>query len=295
MIGHAGDAGVHVGAAERFGIHYFAGRGLHQWRAAEEDRALFLDDDRFVAHRRHVGAAGGATAHHHGDLRDVLRAHPRLVVEDPAEVFAVRKDLVLQRQERAAGIDQVDAGQAVLAGDFLRAQVLLHRHREVGAALDGGVVGDDHHFLVHHPADAADHARGGRGIVVHAFGGERRDFQERRARVEQGGDAVAREQLAALGVLGPCLVAAAVGRTCQPRIELLDQRAVVGDVVLEILRAGIELGSKRGHGSGIRKDAASNHKGVRSANRVGRWPRQRRTRRSIACDAEKERPACAGP
>jgi hypothetical protein len=31
-----------------------------------------------------------------------------------------------------------------IAGDFLRAQVFLHRHREVGAALDRGVVGDDH-------------------------------------------------------------------------------------------------------------------------------------------------------
>ena len=34
--------GVHVGAAERLGIDDFAGRGLHQRRAAEEDRALFL-------------------------------------------------------------------------------------------------------------------------------------------------------------------------------------------------------------------------------------------------------------
>ena len=47
-----------------------AGGGLHQRRAAEEDRALVADDHGLVAHRRDVGAAGGARAHHRGDLRD---------------------------------------------------------------------------------------------------------------------------------------------------------------------------------------------------------------------------------
>ena len=69
--------------------------------------------------------------------------HPGLVVEDPAEVVAVREDLGLERQERPARIDQVDARQPVLEGDLLGAQVLLDRHRVVGAALDRGVVGDD--------------------------------------------------------------------------------------------------------------------------------------------------------
>jgi hypothetical protein len=34
-------AGVHVGAAQVLGIDHLAGGGLHQRRAAEEDRALF--------------------------------------------------------------------------------------------------------------------------------------------------------------------------------------------------------------------------------------------------------------
>ena len=101
------------------------------------------DDDGLVGHRRHVRAAGGAAAEDGGDLRDALRAHGRLVEEDPAEVVAVGEDLVLARQEGAAGVDEVDARQPVLQGHLLRAQVLLHRHRVVGAALDGGVVGDD--------------------------------------------------------------------------------------------------------------------------------------------------------
>ena len=64
VVGDAGDARVHVAAAELLGGDHLAGRRLHQRRAAEEDRALVPDDDRLVAHRRHVGAARGARAHH---------------------------------------------------------------------------------------------------------------------------------------------------------------------------------------------------------------------------------------
>ena len=159
MVGDTGGLGVQVAAAEFFGGHHFAGRGLHQRRAAEEDRALVADDDRFVAHRGYVRAARGAGAEHRGDLRDALGAHRRLVVEDAAEMLAVGEDLVLARQERAARVDQVDAGQPVLPGDLLGAQMLLDRNRVVGAAFHGRVVGHDHAFAPGYPADADDHAR----------------------------------------------------------------------------------------------------------------------------------------
>jgi hypothetical protein len=51
---------VDIGAAEVFGRDDLAGRRFHQGRAAEEDRALFADDDGLVGHGGHVGAAGGA-------------------------------------------------------------------------------------------------------------------------------------------------------------------------------------------------------------------------------------------
>ena len=70
VVGHAGDARVQLAAAEVLGGHDLAGRGLHQRRAAEEDRALVAHDHRLVAHRRHVRAAGGARAEHRGDLGD---------------------------------------------------------------------------------------------------------------------------------------------------------------------------------------------------------------------------------
>ena len=100
----------------------------------------------------------------------------RLVVEDAAEVLAVGEHLVLPRQERAAGVDQVDARQPVLPRDLLRAQVLLDRDRVVRAALHRRVVGDDHAFAPGHPADAGDHARAGALVVVHAVGGQRREI-----------------------------------------------------------------------------------------------------------------------
>ena len=159
VVGDAGLAGVDVGAAELLGGHVLAGRRLHERRAADEDRAGAAHDHRLVAHRGHVGAAGGARAHHDRDLRDARGRHARLVVEDAAEVVAVREHLVLQRQERAARVDEVDAGQAVLLGDLLRAQVLLHGQREVRAALDRGVVRHDHALLTLDDADAGDDAR----------------------------------------------------------------------------------------------------------------------------------------
>ena len=143
-----------VGAAQLLGRHVLAGRGLHERRAAEEDRASALDDDRLVAHRRDVRAAGRARAHHERHLRDARGRHPGLVVEDAAEVIAIGEDLGLERQERAAGIDEVEARKLVLERDLLGSQVLLDRHRVVGAALDGGVVRDDDAGRALDPPDA---------------------------------------------------------------------------------------------------------------------------------------------
>jgi hypothetical protein len=173
VVGDAGLPRVHVGTAQILGRDHLAGRGLHQRRAAEEDRALALHDDGLVAHRRHIGATGGARAHHHSDLRNPKRRQRRLIVEDAPEVLAVGKHLSLVRQVGTAGVDKIDARKPVLARDLLGAQVLLHRHRIVGAALDRRVVADDHAFAALDAADARDEARAVNGILVHAVRGQR--------------------------------------------------------------------------------------------------------------------------
>ena len=164
---------MHVAAAQVLGADDLAGGRLHQRRPAEEDRALVAHDHGLVAHRGHVGAACRARSEHRGDLGDAAGAHRGLVEEDPAEMLAVREDLVLPGQERPARVDQVDAGQPVRERDLLRAQVLLDRHRVVGAALDGGVVGDHDALPAADPADAGDDAGAGGRVLVHALGRQR--------------------------------------------------------------------------------------------------------------------------
>jgi hypothetical protein len=115
-------------------------------------------------------------------------------------VVAVGKDLGLQREEGAAGVDEIYAGEVVLRGDLLRAQVLLDRDGEVRPALHGGVVGDDHHLEAGDAADAGDQPGAGGVAVVEAVRGRGADLQERAAWVEQAGDPVAWQHLAAPGM-----------------------------------------------------------------------------------------------
>ena len=209
VIGDAGAPRVERRAAELLGGHVLAGGGLHERRAADEDRAGSLDDDRLVAHRRDVGAARGAGSHHDGDLRDVLRGEARLVEEDASEVLAVGEDVGLQRQKGAARVDEVDARQVVLLRDLLGAQVLLHREREVRAALDGGVVRHDHAAAALDHPDPRHDARRRRLAVVDLPRGKGVQLQECRAGVDEQVDALPRRQLAARAMaLGRALAAA---------------------------------------------------------------------------------------
>ena len=138
-------------------------------------------------------------------------------------MVAVGKDLVLQREERAAGVDEVEAGEAVLLGDLLRAQVLLDGQREVGAALHGRVVGDDHALASLDDADPGDDA-GGRGLsLVHVPGGQGVQLEEGAARVDEPVDPLARGQLAARAMTFGRFLAAALGDLGGPLPQLGDE------------------------------------------------------------------------
>ena len=283
VVGDAGQPGVDVGAAQFLGGDLLAGGGLHQRRASQEDRPRAADDDRLVRHRRHVGAAGGAGAHDDGHLRDALRGHARLVVEDPAEVVAVGEDLGLQRQEGAARVDQVHARQAVLERDLLRPEVLLHGDGEVGAALHRGVVRDDHHLAAAHAADAGDQARAGRVAAVHPPRGQRRQLEERRARVEQAFDALPHGQLALLAMAFDGLLAPAAPHLGQPLAQFghdaLHARAIAVEQIGirlqvrldDVHRSGLiipEIRLKRTHSQGRAGSVVSCQLSVASLSRV---------------------------
>ena len=209
VVGDAGNPRMHVGAAELLGRYLLAGRRLDQRRPAQKDRALALDDDAFIRHCRHVGPAGRARTHDHGDLRNAGRRHPRLVVEDAAEMVAVGKDLVLGRQEGAAGIDQIHARQVVFLGNFLGPQVFLDGDRVIRPALHRGVVGQHHHFGAADAPEAGDDAARRHVVFVELMPGQGGEFQKRRIVVQQPLDAVPRQQLAAPGMFFPRRRAAA--------------------------------------------------------------------------------------
>jgi hypothetical protein len=135
-------------------------------------------------------------------------------------VVAVGEDLVLQRQERPARVDEVEARQPVLLRDLLRAQVLLHRQREVGAALDGGVVRDDHAFASLDDADAGDDSGRRRLPVVQVPGGERVELEERGAGIDEAVDALAGSELSAGAMPLRRLLAAALRHLCRALAQL---------------------------------------------------------------------------
>src|SRR2546430_8174420 len=146
-------------------------------------------------------------------------------------MLAIGEDLILPRQERAAGVDEVEAGEPVFERDLLRAQVLLHGERVVGAALDRRVVRDDDAHVPADTADSSDHAGGRCFIVVHAERRQRRELQERSARIEEALHPLAWQELPGFGVTLARALGAAQTRLGQAltklRDELLHRLAVV--------------------------------------------------------------------
>jgi hypothetical protein len=98
VVGHARQTGVHVAAPQVFSRDDLARGGFHQRRAAQENGALVLDDDGFVAHGGHVGPTCRATAHHHGHLGNALRGHVGLVEKDASKMITVREHVILVGQ-----------------------------------------------------------------------------------------------------------------------------------------------------------------------------------------------------
>ncbi|OIQ68535.1 hypothetical protein GALL_498700 [mine drainage metagenome] len=216
---------MNVGAAQFFRGDNLAGSRLDQRRSAEKDRPLITHDDAFIRHRRNIGAACRTGAHHDRNLGNAQRRHLCLIIEDTAKMPLVGKDLVLLGQKRAPGIDHVNAGQIVLPRDILGAKVLLHRHRIIGAAFDGRIVGDDHAFAPRYPSDPRDDARRMHVAAIKAEGRQRRQFEKRRTGIDQQIDALTRQHLAPRGMPGARRLSAAAGHLIELLAELRDQRA----------------------------------------------------------------------
>jgi hypothetical protein len=247
MIHDTGDSRVDLAATQLLRANHLTRGRLHQRRTAEEDGALIAHDDGFVAHGRHVRAAGRARTHHHRDLRNSGRRHVGLVVEDAAEVFLVGEHFVLAGQMRAARIHQINAGQPVLLGHALRPQMFLDADRVVSTALHGGVVADDQAFAPGHAPHAGDDARARRLVAVHPPRRQRRQFQERRARIQQHLDPIAGQQFSARHVFRAGGLAASERNFELPRPQLLHQRAHGGGIGREFRTLPIDFGFEQRH------------------------------------------------
>ena len=172
------------------------------------------------------------------------------------------KDVRLVRQVRAAAIDQINARQAVLARDFLCAEMLLHGHRVIGAALDRRIVADDHDLAAFDPTDACDHARAVDVALIHAVCGERTDFEERRAEIKKLHDTVARQQLASCRMPFTGARRAAFRRLQAMRLQLGPQGTPMPGIGSGIGGGRIERGFENGHGEYLEASRTSDRRCV---------------------------------
>ena len=170
-------------------------------------------------------------------------------------MVAVGEDLVLEGEEGAARIDEVDARQMVLLGHLLRAQVLLHGEREVRAALHRRVVRDDHARAALDDPDARHDSGRRRLALVDVPRRKRVQLEERRAGVDEPVDPLPCGELAAGAMPLEGFRAAARRNDCRAlaklRHELLHERLAARERIV----AG-DAGGEHGHAvSSVRSTA----------------------------------------
>ncbi len=113
VVGEAGLAGMHLGAAEGFVVGFLTGRHLHEGRSGEEHLGSFLDHDDVIGHAGDVRAARRRIAEDEGDGRDTRGGELGEVAEHAATGY---EHFLLSGKVRAAGFHEGDDGGAGSAG-----------------------------------------------------------------------------------------------------------------------------------------------------------------------------------
>ena len=121
----------------------------------------------------------------HSNLRDIGLTQLDLVAKHPPAQIAVGKDAMLQRQETAGAVADMDDRQPVLQRDIQKAHDLFHGMRIPGTALDAGVIGMNSDLAALHDANARNHGGTRHCSVIFATGCEGGEFQKRCAGVQQ--------------------------------------------------------------------------------------------------------------
>ena len=151
-VAAARDAGMHLRAAHLFKRYLLADHHLRHPRRTEVHRGVAVAHDHDVAEGRNVGAACGAGAEQHADLRHNA-GELDLVEEDPSGAAAAGEHLDLVGDSRPGGVDEVDNRNPPLQRALLDSQDLLDRLRAPRAGFDGWVVG---HHGYRPPGDGAN-------------------------------------------------------------------------------------------------------------------------------------------
>ena len=134
---------------------------------------------------------------------------------------------ILQREIDAGGVDQIDDRNAIAHGNFLRTENLGDRFGPPGTRLHGSVVGDDDSGAAFHAADAGDDTRGWGLPFITVVGDQQADLEERRPRVEQTFDALARGHLSGAVLALDAGSAATLAEAGFERSQLVDEQAHV--------------------------------------------------------------------
>ena len=95
-------------------------------------------------------------------------------------------------------IDEINNGQAIAHGDFLRAQNLVNGFRPPGTGLHGGVVGDDYSRASLDVSDASDNPRARSLAIIFVVGDQQPDFQKQGSRINKFRHPFTRGELAIL-------------------------------------------------------------------------------------------------
>jgi len=183
-----------------------------------------LDHEHDVAERGDVGTAGRRGPEQAADLRDVS-GRLNLVVEDLSGPSPAREEVHLVGNAGTGGVDEIEDGVGVLAGELDDADDLLDRSSAPRTCLDRRVVGHDRDRAT---VDAAHPGDDSVGREITAQGIDQEPvLGEAVHRVEQQREPLAHEQLVLLR---------------QPRMVLLGP---------PLLGARGELGEVREPGAGI--------------------------------------------
>ena len=138
--------------------------------------------------------------------------------------------------------------QPVLDGDIEGADDFFHRQRIPGAALHARVVGVNDDLAAVDDADAADDAGARHLAAVFGIGGERREFEKRRAWIEQQLDAVVHEHFVLPRQAFEIARRAFAPRGLLARMKRLRQAVIMGAVEPELLRGDIDPAVDAAHG-----------------------------------------------